>query len=86
MTSTQTAGQDAKKYVTDGEPAWTGDGWFGDWFPEHSARPMARHRRTRRCVIAGMGDGSTQALSKRIDAANFFFLITKNNSDPFYIP
>ena len=37
-------------------------------------------------VIAGMGDGSVQALSKRTDAANFFFLITKNNSDPFNIP
>ncbi len=37
-------------------------------------------------VIAGMGDGSTQALSKRMDAANFFFLITKANSDPFNLP
>ena len=37
-------------------------------------------------VICGMGDGSTQVLSKEIDAANFFFLITKNNSDPFNIP
>ena len=36
-------------------------------------------------VVVGMGDGSTQALSKRIDAANLFFLITKNNSDPFYL-
>jgi len=36
------------------------------------------------CVV-GMGDGSTQALSKRIDAGNFFFLITKNNNDPFFI-
>jgi hypothetical protein len=37
-------------------------------------------------VICGLGDGSVQALSKRIDAANFFFLITKNNADPFYLP
>jgi prepilin-type N-terminal cleavage/methylation domain-containing protein len=37
-------------------------------------------------VIVGMGDGSTQALSKRIDVANLFFLITKANNDPFYIP
>ena len=37
-------------------------------------------------VVVGMGDGSTQSLSKRTDAANLFFLITKNNSDPFYIP
>ena len=33
-----------------------------------------------------MGDGSIQALSKRADAANLFFLITKNNADPFYFP
>ena len=37
-------------------------------------------------VICGMADGSTQALSKQIDAANLFFLITKNNSDPFFVP
>ncbi len=37
-------------------------------------------------VVAGMGDGSTQPLSKRTDAANFFFLITKNNSDPVNLP
>ena len=35
-------------------------------------------------VICGFGDGSTQALSKKIDAANLFFLITKSNGDPFY--
>ncbi len=37
-------------------------------------------------VIVGFGDASTQSISKQIDAANFFFLITKNNSDPFYMP
>ena len=37
-------------------------------------------------VCVGMGDGSVQSLSKRTDAANLFFLITKNNSDPFNIP
>ena len=37
-------------------------------------------------VVCGMGDGSVQALSKQVDAANLFFLITKNNGDPFYIP
>jgi hypothetical protein len=37
-------------------------------------------------VVAGMGDQSTQALSKRIDSGNLFFLITKNNNDPFYMP
>ena len=37
-------------------------------------------------VTIGMGDGSVEALSKQVDAASLFFLITKNNSDPFYIP
>jgi prepilin-type processing-associated H-X9-DG protein len=37
-------------------------------------------------VNCGFGDGSVQPISKRIDAANLFFLITKNNSDPFNIP
>jgi len=37
-------------------------------------------------VVVGMGDGSVMPLSKRIDAANLFFLITKNNHDPFYAP
>jgi len=37
-------------------------------------------------VICGFGDGSVQAISKQIDAANLFFLITKNNSDPFFVP
>jgi len=37
-------------------------------------------------VICGMGDGSVQAISKQIDAANLFFLITKNGNDPFHIP
>ena len=37
-------------------------------------------------VITAFGDGSVQSISKRCDAANFFFLITKNNSDAFNIP
>ena len=37
-------------------------------------------------VVCGMGDGSVQVLSKQIDAANLFFLITKNNADPFVAP
>jgi len=37
-------------------------------------------------VITGFGDASVQPLSKRCDCANFAFLITKNNSDPFNIP
>ncbi len=36
-------------------------------------------------VVVGMADGSVQGIAKRTDAANLFFLITKNNSDPFYI-
>jgi hypothetical protein len=31
-------------------------------------------------IVAGFGDGSVQPLSKHCDAANFFYLITKNNS------
>jgi hypothetical protein len=37
-------------------------------------------------INAGLGDGSVQSLSKRIDSGNLFFLITKNNNDPFYLP
>ncbi len=37
-------------------------------------------------VVCGMGDGSVQALSKQMDAANLFFLITKNSNDPFCLP
>jgi prepilin-type N-terminal cleavage/methylation domain-containing protein len=37
-------------------------------------------------VVCGMGDGSVQAISKNTDAANLFFLITKNGGDPFYGP
>ena len=33
-----------------------------------------------------MGDGAVYPVSKQIDAANWFFLITKNNSDPFNLP
>ena len=37
-------------------------------------------------VTIGMADGSVYPLSKRVDAANLFFLITKNNGDPFNMP
>jgi len=37
-------------------------------------------------VIAGVADGSVAVLSKHVDAANLFFLITKNNNDPFNLP
>jgi hypothetical protein len=37
-------------------------------------------------VIVAFADGSVTALSKQVDAANLFFLITKDNNDPFNIP
>ena len=37
-------------------------------------------------VMFGMADGSVRPLSKRVDAAAFFFLITKNGGDPFQMP
>ncbi len=37
-------------------------------------------------VICGMGDGSVCSISKRVDAANLFFLITKNGGDYFVFP
>jgi prepilin-type N-terminal cleavage/methylation domain-containing protein len=37
-------------------------------------------------AIIAMGDGSVMPLSKRCDAANMFFLITKAGNDPFNIP
>jgi len=37
-------------------------------------------------VTCGMCDGSVAVLSKKVDAAAFFFLITKSNNDPYYIP
>ena len=37
-------------------------------------------------INAAMADGSVQSISKRIDAANLFFLITKDNNDPFHLP
>jgi hypothetical protein len=30
--------------------------------------------------------GFPECPSKRIDSGNLFFLITKNNNDPFYMP
>jgi prepilin-type N-terminal cleavage/methylation domain-containing protein len=37
-------------------------------------------------AVVVFADGSVTALNKRCDAANMFFLITKNNNDPFNIP
>ncbi len=37
-------------------------------------------------VVVAMGDGSVMTLNKQVDAANLFFLITKDNHDPFNLP
>jgi prepilin-type N-terminal cleavage/methylation domain-containing protein len=37
-------------------------------------------------VMCGICDGSVVALSKQVDAANLFFLITKAGNDPFNLP
>ena len=44
--------------------------------------PSSNHPAVINC---GMVDGSIQAIAKRLDPAAFFFLITKNGSDPFWI-
>ena len=62
-------GADAGKYEDPG---------FGKTPPAYG--PSSMHPAV---VICGMGDGSTQAISKQIDATALFFLITKNNNDPF---
>jgi hypothetical protein len=65
-------GADAGKYE---DPGWAkGPPAYG---------PSSMHPEV---VIVAMADGSVQNLSKRVDAANLFFLITKNNSDPFNVP
>ncbi len=65
-------GADAGKYE---------DAGFGQTPPAYG--PSSMHPGV---VICGMGDGSVQALSKQIDAANLFLLITKNGNEPFYNP
>jgi hypothetical protein len=85
------SGADANMYSTVGDPggmgSWTvvnpatppsGMNVKGPAFGPSSAHPSV--------VITGFGDASVQPLSKRCDCANFAFLITKNNSDPFNIP
>ena len=81
------SGADAGTYASVGDPNGSG-GWTASdpckVTPQGAAYgPSSGHPAV---IIVGMGDGSTQNLAKRIDAANFFFLITKNNSDPFNIP
>jgi type II secretory pathway pseudopilin PulG len=65
-------GADAGKYE---DPGW------GKTPPAYG--PSSSHPAV---VVCGFGDGSVQALSKRVDAANLLFLITKNGNDPFNLP
>jgi fibronectin-binding autotransporter adhesin len=65
------SGADAGKYES---PSWQPTPTYG---------PSSGHPAV---VIVTMCDGSVMALSKHCDAANFFFLITKNGNDPFNIP
>jgi hypothetical protein len=64
-----------------GQPQWTSADVLPSEGPHYG--PSSSHPAV---VMAGFGDGSVQQISKRIDAANLFFLTTKNNSDPFYMP
>jgi hypothetical protein len=78
------SGAEANGYMEDGDPQFplrdTVPGATQD-YPAYG--PSSAHPRV---MIVGMGDGSTMALSKRVDAAAFFFLITKSNGDPFCVP
>ncbi len=73
------SGQQAGLYKTEANVTWTGT----DTFVTPNYGPSSGHPAI---AVCGFGDGSVTALSKRTDAANFFFLITKNNNDPFYMP
>jgi prepilin-type N-terminal cleavage/methylation domain-containing protein len=53
------------------------------WAPKSQYGPSSAHPAV---AIVAMGDGSVMAMNKRCDAANMFFLITKNGNDPFNIP
>ena len=64
------SGPDAGKYEDSG---------FGSTPPSYG--PSSAHPEV---VICGMGDGSVLQISRQIDAANLFFLITKSNADPFW--
>ncbi len=64
-------GADAGKYE---DPGWSKPPAYG---------PSSAHPEV---VIVSMADGSVMAMSKRVDAANLFFLITKDNNDLFNIP
>jgi len=79
----QTGGQSsAAAYATLGDPGSSWTTTEGATSKPANYGPSSAHPAV---VMVGMGDGSVQAISKRTDAANLFFLITKNNSDPFNI-
>ena len=65
-------GADAGKYEDPG---------FGKTPPAYG--PSSAHPAV---VICGLADGAVYALSKRVDAAAFFFMITQNGGDPFQVP
>jgi hypothetical protein len=65
------SGDDVGKYE---DPGWSNVPTYGP----SSAHPAI--------AVVGFGDGSVTALYKRCDAANLFFLITKDNNDPFNLP
>jgi len=73
------AGADAGKYEDPGFAGGSGDssGSIPLYGPS-SAHPAI--------AVACFADGSVAPLAKRTDAANMFFLTTKNNADPFYMP
>jgi type II secretory pathway pseudopilin PulG len=64
-------GADTGKYE---DPGWAKPPAYGP----SSAHPAA--------VIVSFADGSATALNKRVDAANLFFLITKDGKEPFCFP
>jgi len=75
------AGANTAQFATIGDPAWQSStdsvGGPANYGPS-SAHPAV--------AIVGMGDGSVQSLSKRTDAGNMCFLITRNGGEPFNIP
>jgi hypothetical protein len=76
------AGADVGTYKTQGDPNFVkGGGDSSGQQPNYG--PSSAHPAV---AIVGMGDGSVQSLSKRCDAANLCFLITKNGAEPFNIP
>jgi hypothetical protein len=64
-----------------GQPKWTNADVLPSEGPHYG--PSSSHPAI---VMVGFGDGSVQQISKRIDAANLFFLTTKNNGDQFNLP